>query len=229
VRATVLLVEDEPAIAQGVARLLEEAGLAVTWVEDAAQARQKLELAPPDLIILDLRLPDESGLALCREVRQSSIVPILILTALGSTSEKVAGFAAGADDYVVKPFEGAELVARVEALLRRVGRLERPVLTRGDLWIDPRSYTVRWGGRPVDLSPREVEVLHLLASQPNRAFTRGQILDRVWGEGADVDLRAVDACITRLRRKLQEAQREGEEAQFEIETVWGIGYKFRVG
>lgn len=205
---------------------LEKAGHDVHTRSDGPTGLEGARRLVPDALVLDLMLPGLSGLELLSELRSTSTVPVLIVTARDRTPDKVRGLRLGADDYLVKPFDPEELVARVDALLRRSGRLARPVATRGELVVDPVQYRACYQGRDLGLSPREVEILHLLVSAPNRTFTRQQLLDHVWGQAQTVDERAVDTAVTRLRRKLEQLVPVDEGLR--VQTVWGVGYKFAV-
>lgn len=225
-RAKVLIVEDDPLILDIMRLYLEKAGHDVHVRDDGPQGLEAARRLVPDVVVLDIMLPGLSGLELLSQLRSTSTVPVLIVTARDRTPDKVHGLRLGADDYLVKPFDPEELVARVDALLRRSGRLARPVATRGDLVVDPVEYRAAYRGQDLGLSPREVEMLHILVSAPNRTFTRQQLLDLVWGPAQTVDERAVDTAVTRLRRKLEQTVPSGEGLR--VETVWGVGYKFAV-
>jgi DNA-binding response OmpR family regulator len=224
----VALIEDDPAIAEVLELQLRRAGLQVRRYGDGRAALRDVGGYWPDLVILDLRLPGMDGFEVLGRLRAERDVPVLVLTARGETRDKLQGFRLGADDYVVKPFDPEELLARVRALLRRAGHVVDDVVTLGDLRVDRNAYAVHVRGRTVALSRREVDLLFVLASAPGRAFTRGQLLDQVWGLDSDVDERTVDAFVTRVRRKLQEAWDRQEPAPWRIETVWGVGYKLAV-
>ncbi|HVB10042.1 MAG TPA: response regulator transcription factor [Bacillota bacterium] len=221
----VALIEDDPAIAEVLSLHLRRAGCDIRQYGDGRSALRDTDSFWPDLVILDLRLPGMDGFEVLQRLRAERDVPVLVLTARGETRDKLQGFRLGADDYVVKPFDPEELLARVRALLRRAGHLVDDVLTLGELRVDRGAYTVQVRGRSVPLSRREVDLLFVLAGSPGRAFTRGQLLDQVWGLEADVDERTVDAFVTRLRRKLQEAWGGNAQPPWRIETVWGVGYK----
>ncbi len=225
----VALVEDDPAIAEVLALHLRRAGCDVRHYADGRTALRDADAFWPDLVILDLRLPGMDGFEVLGRLRAERDVPVLVLTALGETRDKLQGFRLGADDYVVKPFDPEELLARVRALLRRAGRMLDDVVTLGDLRVDRNAYAVHVRGHTVALSRREVDLLAVLAASPGRAFTRGQLLDQVWGMDSEVDERTVDAFVTRLRRKLQEAWGTEDPAPpWRIETVWGVGYRLTV-
>jgi DNA-binding response OmpR family regulator len=226
-QATILLVEDEAAIAAFVQTALEREGLAVEVVEDGQQALARVSQALPDLIILDLMLPGMDGLEVCRAVRRMpTYVPIIMLTARDQDMDKVVGLELGADDYITKPFNTRELIARVRAVLRLVrnratmGKPDR--LRIGQLEIDLTGRTVTVGGQPVDLTPKEFDLLVLLASHPGRVFGRETLLEKVWGYDYLGDSRTVDVHVQRLRRKLEE---DAHRPRYLL-TVRSIGYKF---
>ncbi len=226
-QGTILLVEDEAAIAAFVQTALEREGFAVEVVEDGRQALACVNQALPDLIILDLILPGVNGLEVCRTVRRmSTYVPIIMLTARGEDVDKVVGLELGADDYITKPFNTRELIARVRAVLRlarsRATMDELDRLRIGRLEIDLTGRTVTVGGQPVDLTPKEFDLLVLLASHPGRVFGRETLLEKVWGYDYLGDSRTVDVHIQRLRRKLEE---DPHRPRYLL-TVRSIGYKF---
>ncbi len=232
--AYVVVVEDEPEIARLVRDALREEGHQVEVIHDGRAALDRL-LGPghqePDLIILDVMLPSVDGLEICRQVRRSRITPILMLTARSTELDRVLGLQLGADDYLTKPFSMRELQARAGAILRRVEMMkarsrldedsERPVHD-GGLEIDPLARSVLVDGQPVSLTAREFDLLYLLASNPERAFSRAYLLDRLWGADFAGFERTVDTHILRLRRKL--AWNEAVAAR--IQTLWGVGYRF---
>jgi two-component system response regulator ResD len=225
--ARVLVVEDEVGLCNLVRAHLEQDGHEVHQAFDGAAALRLAAEVSPHLVVLDWMLPKLDGLSVCRELRRTRLMPIIMLTARDEESDRVMGLEVGADDYVVKPFSIRELVARVRAMLRRVAMdaaLADPEggpapIVRGPLTVDPEARLATLGGDPLDLTRRELEMLELFARHPGRTFTRDFLLDRVWGpdyEGLD---RAVDTAIVRLRRKL------GAFGQ-QIEAVWGVGYRF---
>ena len=197
-------------------------------VHDGESAIKELQLFQPNLILLDLMLPGIDGYQVCREVRTKSQVPIIMLSAKGEVFDKVLGLELGADDYIVKPFDTKELVARVKANLRRcqqiVSEPARPVDAKiaeyPDLIINQSNYSVLYQGRTVEMPPKELELLYFLASSPNQVFTREQLLDHIWGYEYIGDTRTVDVHIKRLREKIKDHPR------WSLATVWGIGYKF---
>jgi DNA-binding response OmpR family regulator len=182
----------------------------------------------PNLILLDLMLPGMDGWQVCREVRKTSNVPIIMLTAKDETFDKVLGLELGADDYIVKPFDMKELVARIKAVLRRFQQpdqsQEHKALSFPGLTVNISQYTVTFMDRELEMPPKELELLHFLASHPNQVFTREQLLEQVWGYDYFGDSRTVDVDVKRLREKLE----GGEQMGWQIKTVWGVGYKFEV-
>lgn len=220
----VLVVEDENNIAELLRLYLEKDGFTVRCAADGGTGVAEAKVFQPDLILLDIMLPVMDGWAVCRAVRQSSKVPIIMLTAKGETFDKVAGLEMGADDYIVKPFEVKELLARVHAVLRRYGsaaEAQSRKLAFDKLIINLDSYELLVDGKKIDTPPKELELLFHLASSPNRVYTRNQLLDEVWGFDYFGDSRTVDVHIKRLREKL-----EGVSDQWGLKTVWGVGYKF---
>ncbi len=225
-KQTILVVDDDPNIAQLVKLYLEKEGFEVsmeTRGDDAVAAFQK---NPPSLMLLDIMLPGMDGWQVCRAIRQTSSIPIIMLSAKDETFDKVLGLELGADDYITKPFEGKELVARVKAVLRRAGpsETEKDILSFPGLSISLEKYEVYYQGKLLDMPPKELEVLYFLASHQNRVFTREQLLEQVWGFDFFGDSRTVDVHIKRLREKLQDSEALG----WQIRTVWGVGYKFEV-
>ncbi|HZU07435.1 MAG TPA: response regulator transcription factor [Chloroflexota bacterium] len=217
---TVLVVDDEKHIVQLVKLYLSNEGYHVEVAYDGQEALEKARLLRPDLIVLDLMLPGTGGLEVCRQLRQESDVPIIMLTARDEPEDRVAGLELGADDYVTKPFNPRELAARVKAVLRRttgMGAGQRP-LEVGDLRIDPERHEVTVAGRRVELRPKEFELLTVLARRPGVVFPRERLRQLVWGPDFYGDPRTVDVHITWLRDKLS-----GAKAR--IQTVWGVGYK----
>lgn len=221
----ILVVEDEPAIAALLAYNLEAEGYAVACVERGDDAELTLAEAPPDLLLLDWMLPGVSGLELCRRLRArpaTKDMPIIMLTARGEEAERVRGLSVGADDYVVKPFSVPELLARVRALLRRAspGKVA-DILSAGDLELDRDMRRVRRAGRDIHLGPTEFRLLEFLMEKPGRVFSRSHLLDRVWGQDAEIDERTVDVHVGRLRKALSRAREKDP-----IRTVRGAGYAF---
>ena len=225
----VLVIEDDPHILELVDLYLRRDGLSVLHASDGMTGLAIAERARPDLVVLDLMLPDLDGFEVCRRLVSEKDLPVLILTARGDVTDRVSGFRMGAEDYVVKPFAPEELLFRIRALLRRSGRLRQPRIVAGAFQFDGERMHVEVMSQEVPLTRTELEVLGMLAMRPGHPFTRGQLLEAIWGDRGDVDDRAVDTCVTRLRRKLQVAfLRAGVAQAVRIETVWGIGYKFVV-
>ena len=221
----VLIVEDEANIAELVNLYLKKEGYETMVAGDGGKALELYRSFRPDLVLLDIMLPVMDGWAVCSKIRETDKTPIIMLTAKGETIDKVAGLEMGADDYIVKPFEMKELLARVHAVLRRLGDEDERTrrLTFDGLVINLDSYELEVRGKRVDTPPKELELLFHLASSPNRVFTRNQLLDEVWGFDYFGDSRTVDVHIKRLREKL-----EGVSDQWSLKTVWGVGYKFEL-
>ncbi len=223
----VLIVEDDSNIAELLHLYLEKEGFETAVANDGGKGVELFHSFQPDLVLLDIMLPVMDGWAVCRKIRETSKVPIIMLTAKGETTDRVEGLEMGADDYIVKPFEMKEVLARIHAVLRRTspdgdGSAEKK-LTFDKLVINLDSYELLVDGKRVDTPPKELELLYHLASSPNRVFTRNQLLDEVWGFDYFGDSRTVDVHIKRLREKL-----EGVSDQWNLKTVWGVGYKFEV-
>jgi DNA-binding response OmpR family regulator len=223
----ILVVEDEEAIAEAVRARLASEGYHVNVVHDGPQALKAAAQDPPDLVVLDLMLPGMDGLEVCREIQRTDWVPVLMLTARTEETDKVAGFAVGADDYLTKPFSLRELTARVKAILRRMERIRQTSPTdpvdRFDLLVDPARRRVTRGSEEVPLTPLEFEILVTLARSPGVVFSRDQLMDRVWGYRDYAGGRVVDSHVARIRRKLGD---EAGEPRY-IRTVHGVGYAFR--
>ncbi len=222
----ILLVDDDPNIRQLVNLYLEKEGFEVTMASRGDEALKLFKTSPPNLILLDIMLPGMDGWQVCREVRKVSNIPIIMLTAKDETFDKVLGLELGADDYVAKPFDMKELVARIKAVSRRFQAAETPdkELVFPGLTININQYTVMYMGRELEMPPKELELLYFLASHPGMVFTREQLLEQVWGYDYFGDSRTVDVHVKRLREKLTEGERLG----WQIKTVWGVGYKFEV-
>jgi len=223
---SVLVVEDDPNIRELLQLYLEKSGYAVTLASDGGQGLEKFRSIKPNLVILDVMMPVMDGWAVCKAIRAESATPVIMLTAKGETDDKVAGLKAGADDYITKPFEMKELLARIEAVLRRSDRAEDVKARRlvfDKLIIDMDAFVLTVDGKKVDTPPKEMELLFYLASSPNRVYTRNQLLDEVWGFDYFGDSRTVDVHVKRLREKL-----EGVSDKWSVKTVWGVGYKFEV-
>ena len=224
---SVLVAEDDRNIAELLQMYLEKEGYAVTVAPDGGQALSKYRAIKPDLVLLDVMMPVMDGWSVCRTIRGESQTPIIMLTAKGETDDKVSGLKAGADDYITKPFEMKEVLARIEAVLRRTGSAAAEKKARrlafDKLIIDMDAFELTVDGKKVDTPPKEMELLYHLASSPNRVYTRNQLLDEVWGFDYFGDSRTIDVHVKRLREKL-----EGVSEQWSLKTVWGVGYKFEV-
>jgi DNA-binding response OmpR family regulator len=221
-----LVIEDDKNIAELLRLYLEKDGFEVIIAGDGGKGLQLATDEHPDVVLLDIMLPVMDGWQVCREVRAVSDVPIIMLTAKGETYDKVSGLEMGADDYVTKPFEVKELIARIHAVMRRREGGEGPAakkLEYDKLVINLDSYELIVDGKKVDTPPKEMELLYHLAASPNRVYTRNQLLDEVWGFDYFGDSRTVDVHIKRLREKL-----EGVSDKWSLKTVWGVGYKFEV-
>lgn len=222
----ILIVDDDHNICELLRLYIEKEGYPVVMAHDGRSAISKFETESPDLVLLDIMLPELDGWQVCREIRKRSSCPIMMLTAKGETFDKVLGLELGADDYVVKPFEAKEIIARIKAILRRVKKDEQPenrIVTFDKLSINLDNYELRVRGEQVDTPPKEMELIYHLASNPNRVFSRDQLLDEVWGFNYYGDSRTVDVHVKRLREKL-----EGVSEDWSLKTVWGVGYKFEV-
>ena len=224
---SVLIVEDDKNIRELLQMYLEKEGYAVTVAGDGGQGLTKFRTIKPDLVLLDVMMPVMDGWAVCRAIRAESQTPIIMLTAKGELDDKVTGLKSGADDYITKPFEMREVLARIEAVLRRTDRgvdlTKARRLTYDKLVIDMDAFELIVDGKKVDTPPKEMELLFYLASSPNRVYTRNQLLDEVWGFDFFGDSRTVDVHVKRLREKL-----EGISESWSLKTVWGVGYKFEV-
>ena len=218
----ILIVEDEANIRELLRLYLEREGYTVLEAENGVEGIKKWKSDKPDMLLLDVMMPVMDGWAVCREIRAESDVPIIMLTAKGETADRVSGLEMGADDYIVKPLEMPEVIARVRAVFRRKAPDDAPEkLSFDNLVIDKQAYDLVIKGKRVDAPPKEIELLYFLASSPNRVFTRAQLLDDVWGFDYFGDTRTVDVHVKRLREKL-----EGVSDKWELKTVWGVGYKF---
>ena len=224
---SVLVVEDDRNIGELLQLYLEKEGYAVTIATDGGQGLQKFRAIHPDLVLLDVMMPVMDGWAVCRAIRAESQTPIIMLTAKAETEDKITGLRTGADDYITKPFEMRELLARIEAVLRRTNPAREQVKAKrlifDRLIIDMDAFELTVDGKKVDTPPKEMELLYYLASSPNRVYTRNQLLDEVWGFDYFGDSRTVDVHVKRLREKL-----EGVSDRWNLKTVWGVGYKFEV-
>lgn len=220
-----LVVEDDVNIAELLRMYLNKDGFEVMSVSDGNKAESTFDLFSPDVVLLDIMLPGKDGWEICRAIRKKSSTPIIMLTAKGETTDKVSGLEMGADDYITKPFEVKELLARIHAVMRRTDA-DAPVekkLIFDKLIINLDSYELIVNGVKIDTPPKEMELLYHLASSPNRVFTRNQLLDEVWGFDYFGDSRTVDVHVKRLREKL-----EGVSDSWCLKTVWGVGYKFEI-
>ena len=222
----VLIVEDDSNIAELLHLYLEKEGFETQVASDGGKGVELFRSFKPDLVMLDIMLPVIDGWAVCRKIRETDKTPIIMLTAKGETVDKVNGLEMGSDDYIVKPFEMKEVLARIHAVLRRYGAeegSEEKKLSFDKLTINLDSYELLVDGKRIDTPPKELELLYHLAASPNRVFTRNQLLDEVWGFDYFGDSRTVDVHIKRLREKL-----EGVSEAWSLKTVWGVGYKFEV-
>ena len=221
----ILIVDDDQNICELLRLYIEKEGFSTVIANDGKQALEIFEAENPVLIMLDIMLPGLDGWQVCREIRKKSQVPIIMLTAKGEVFDKVLGLELGADDYVVKPCEAKEVVARIKAVLRRSGQQGEAVkeVKYDKLSINLTNYELKVNGVQVDTPPKEMELIYHLASNPNRVFTRDQLLDEVWGFDYYGDSRTVDVHVKRLREKL-----EGVSDKWALKTVWGVGYKFEV-
>ena len=228
----ILIVDDDENIAELISLYLLKECFDTEIVGDGEQALVKFKEYKPQLILLDIMLPGIDGYDVCREIRKSSNVPIIMLSAKGEVFDKVLGLKIGADVYMIKPFDSNELVARVQAVLRRVSQNEAADETASEeekdcvkydgLTVDLTGYSVIYNGKAIDMPPKEMELLYFLASSPNQVFTREQLLDQIWGYDYIGDTRTVDVHVKRIREKIKDGK------NWSIATVWGIGYKFEV-
>ena len=223
-KTKILLVDDDPNIRQLVNLYLEKEGFEVTMAARGDEAVKMFKAAPPNLILLDLMLPGMDGWQVCREVRKISTIPIIMLTAKDETFDKVLGLELGADDYVTKPFDPKELIARIKAVLRRTQTNAAPEreLAFPNLVINMSTYLVTFNGKDIEMPPKEIELLYFLAAHANTVFTRDQLLEQVWGFDYFGDSRTVDVHVKRIREKLVGC----EEYGWHIKTIWSVGYKF---
>lgn len=225
----ILIVDDDVNIAELISLYLTKECFDTKTVNDGEEALAAFEQYNPNLILLDLMLPGIDGYQVCREIRGKSNVPIIMLSAKGEVFDKVLGLELGADDYIEKPFDSKELVARAKAVLRRYkpaaavpASPDEKCVHYADLSVNLTNYSVLYKGRTIDMPPKELELLYFLASSPNHVFTREQLLDQIWGYEYIGDTRTVDVHIKRLREKIK------DHADWRISTIWGIGYKFEV-
>ena len=221
---TILIVEDDSNIRELLSLYLEQEGYRIETAQDGAEGLRAYKRVHPDMVLLDLMMPVMDGTQMIRELRTFSKTPVIILTAKGEVFDKVTLLELGADDYITQPFEMREVIARIRAVLRRFDQeTGEPKLMFDNLVIDKQSYNIIVNDTKMEIPPKEIELLHFLASSPNRVFTRAQLLDDVWGFDYFGDTRTVDVHVKRLREKLQ-----GVSDQWEIKTVWGVGYKFEL-
>ncbi|AOT70233.1 response regulator transcription factor [Geosporobacter ferrireducens] len=222
----ILVVEDDYNIYDLISIYLKKEGYAVLGAADGEKGLAVFKEDAPDLVVLDLMLPKMDGWDVCREIKKISDIPIIMLTAKGETFDKVLGLKLGADDYMVKPFDPKELIARIDAVLRRYqkGTSSTRQIILPNLVIDMERYIVKIQNDTIELPPKEMELLYFLVKNQNRVFTREQLIESIWGYDFDGELRTIDVHIKRLREKLRPL-----EKQYKIKTLWGVGYKFEVG
>ncbi len=222
---TILVVDDDYNICDLVRLYLEKEGFAVETAGTGTAAIEKFKNGHPSLIVLDVMMPEMDGFEVCREIRKTSNVPIIMLTAKDETFDKVLGLELGADDYISKPFDTRELIARIKAVLRRFETKETDtkIASYSNIEINLSNYELRVCGKKLDMPPKELELLYFLAINPNKVFTREQLLDEIWGYDFFGDSRTVDVHIKRIREKI-----EGSESGWALKTVWGVGYKFEL-
>lgn len=221
----ILVIDDDVNICDLIRLYLEKEGFEAKTIYSGEKAVSGFSEFAPDLVILDIMLPGMDGLQVCREIRKISSIPVIMLTAKGETFDKVLGLELGADDYVVKPFEPKELVARIKAVLRRYDSKtgETREVVYPNLVVNITNYTLKINGKEVEMPPKELELIYFLASNPNKVFTRDQLLEQVWGFDFFGDSRTVDVHVKRIREKLGQIHRN-----WQLKTVWGVGYKFEV-
>lgn len=223
----ILVIDDDPIMSEMLKTYFEGEGYEVKTVADGAEGVSYFKMYEPDLVLLDIMLPKKDGWQVCREIRETSSKPIIMVTAKSDVFDKVLGLELGADDFVVKPFDPKELSARVKAVLRRcqahTGQNDDEVIRFDNIEISKLKYELKLRGRSIDIPPKELELLYFLASNYNRVFTRDQLLDKVWGFDYLGDSRTVDVHVKRLREKL-----EGVSDKWVLKTVWGVGYKFEL-
>lgn len=225
-KTRVLIVDDDPNINQLIKLYLEKEGYETETAERGDDALNLFKKNPPQIVLLDLMLPGMDGWQVCREIRKISTIPIIMLTAKDETFDKVLGLELGADDYMTKPFDPKELIARIKAVMRRTQTAVAPEreLAFPNLVINMSTYLVNYNGKDIEMPPKEIELLYFLAAHPNKVFTRDQLLEQVWGFDYFGDSRTVDVHIKRIREKLPGS----EEYGWQIKTVWSVGYKFEV-
>ena len=221
----ILVVDDDKNICELIRLYLQKEGYTVEIANDGLAALEKFSQNPPAAVVLDIMLPKIDGIEVLKRMRKAGNIPVIMLTAKGEVFDKVLGLELGADDYMVKPFEPKELVARLKAVLRRFESAENldKEIVYPNIRINLSTYELVLGGKSIDIPPKELELLYFLATHPNRVFTRDQLLDEVWGYDFFGDSRTVDVHVKRLREKL-----EGYESSWQLKTVWRVGYKFEV-
>ncbi len=222
----ILIVDDDKNITELIRLYFEKEGFQTITAHNGKVALEKFNFENPSLVVLDIMMPEMDGWQVCKEIRRTSNAPIIMLTAKGDTFDKVLGLELGADDYMVKPFDTKELVARVKAVLRRFENKcedKQKIISYTNISINLSNYELKLGDKILEIPPKELELLYFLASNPNRVFTREQLLEEVWGFDYFGDSRTVDVHIKRLREKI-----EGIEGNWQLKTVWGVGYKFEV-
>ena len=223
-KSRILVIDDDYNISELIRLYLEKEGFEVLNVYDGSKALSEFSDFAPSLVILDIMLPGRDGWDICRAIRKLSNIPIIMLTAKGETFDKVLGLELGADDYLVKPFESKELVARIKAVLRRYEHKDvQQEIVYPNLVISKSDYTLKVNGNKLDVPPKELELLYFLASNPNRVFTRDQLLEQVWGYDFFGDSRTIDVHIKRIREKI-----DIPGQIWQLKTIWGVGYKFEV-
>ena len=222
----ILVIDDDIAICETIKNYFEKEGYEIKAVHDGISGVDSFKLYDPDIVLLDIMMPKKDGWQVCREIREISSKPVIMITAKGDVFDKVLGLELGADDFVVKPFHLKEISARIKAVLRRYDAhtksLDDEVVKFENIEISLQKYELKLNGKAVDIPPKELELLYFLASNCNRVFTRDQLLDKVWGFDYLGDSRTVDVHVKRLREKL-----EGVSDRWALETVWGVGYKFK--
>ena len=221
--ATVLVVDDEPIVREVVVRYLSREGHQTLEAGDGVTARAAIESSDPDLVVLDVMLPGTDGLELCRWIRSTSELPVIMLTARGEEADRIVGLELGADDYVTKPFSPRELAARVRSVLRRAGPADAPVetLAFGDVTLQRATRELRKGTREIRLTAKEFDLIWFLARHPRRVFSRDQLMSSVWGYAAALDTGTVTVHVRRLREKIE----DDPSAPRHLQTVWGVGYR----
>ncbi len=225
--ATILIADDNRQIASILEEYVKKEGHTPAIAADGEDALALFERLKPDAVLLDVMMPKLDGFAVCREIRKTSTVPVIMITARGEDFEKIMGLDIGADDYIVKPFSPGEVMARLRAVLRRIGRESSAAqqrISRGNLIVTLDDYQAQIGGSPVTLTKKELEILYTLASHPGKVFSRDNLLESLWGYDYFGDTRTVDSHIKRLRAKLDAYEAKG----WSIKTIWGVGYKFEV-